>query len=143
MGYIAETLEISMVGDMTEKQKAIALTHKLLRNKLRQGMTWKDGKHYNVTERKQAHLQAQLLIGSGLERKGVNPEEIKLRWNESGRAKTDWTYFDLWELAGDIHAYVEPKVVLQQETEEKIELIKDDDAKLNTIANAIDNSPKV
>ena len=51
MGYIAETLEVGMPGEMTVKEIAIERTHKWLRRQLRKGMVWTDNNIYNITEK--------------------------------------------------------------------------------------------
>ena len=118
--YVAETLDVPVIAEMTDKDRAIAQTNRWLRRELKKGMEWVDGKVYNVSEKKQGLLQAQLLIGSMQAMNGVNPAEITLQWNESGKAHTEWEYLKLCQLANDIHAYVEPLVTKQQQAEELI-----------------------
>jgi len=118
--HIAEILSVDTLRGKSEKEKAIVQTHRWLRAQLRKGMTWKDGNLYNITERKQGFLSTQLQIGSLQVMNGVDPTEVVLRWNASGRAHTDWAFSELTELANDIHNHIEPMVVKQQEAEEQI-----------------------
>ena len=125
--YVAETLDVPVIAEMSDKDKAIAKTNRWLRRELKKGMVWADGKLYNVTEKKQGLLQAQLLIGSMQAMSGTNPAEITLQWNESGKAHTEWGYLQLCQLANDIHAYVEPLVTKQQQAEESINEAENND----------------
>jgi len=102
------------------RESAIIKTHVWLNKTLEKGMTWIDGKLYNVTEKKQGYLQAQVLSGTLQVLNGENPENIIIRWNESGKSHVDWPYLQLCQLAMDIHAYVEPLVEKQQKAEEDI-----------------------
>ena len=120
MGHVAEFLDITMPGAMSEKEKAIVKTHRWVRQQFRQGMEWTDGNIYNVTERKQGFLKAQLQIGLLQIMAGADPADVTLQWNVSGRPHTDWSFPVLAQLASDIHNHVEPIVVRQQKAEERI-----------------------
>ena len=126
--YIAEILSIGNVSGMSEKDRAVAQTHRWLKSEIRKGMVWDDdGGLYNITDRKQNNLLMQLMVGSIQVVNGANPDDVVLRWNRSGEPNVDWEYTRLCKLACDIRNYVDYLVVKQQKAEEQIIKAKSND----------------
>ena len=126
--HIAEILSVDIISGMSEKERAIAVTNRWLKNELRKGMIWKDdGNLYSITERKQSNLLSQLVIGSIKVITGDDPNEIILRWNQSGKPNTDWKYKKLCKLACDMREYIDSLVLKQQKAEEQIIKARTDD----------------
>jgi len=125
--HIADILSVDIISNMSEKDRAIAVTNRWLKNELRKGMVWEDGNTYTITDRKQSNLLSQLVIGSVQVINGADPNEVTLRWNETGKPQTDWKYADLCKLAYDIRDHVDSLVVKQQKAEEQIVKAKTDD----------------
>ena len=80
-------------------------------------MLYNDGKHYAVTEEKQALLNGNLASYERAKELGI---EYPLKWNSTGDECTPWEYSALVALSLTIAAYVAPKVSKQQELELKI-----------------------
>ena len=120
LAFIAELTNVAPLSGLDEQGLAIAQTHRWLKAQLREGMEWKDGNVYTVTERKQGFLQAQLLLGQMQAMQGVPPEDINLRWNSTGQSHTDWNFAELTQLAVAIQEHVYPLVSKQQQAETKI-----------------------
>lgn len=92
------------------EESKVKLAEWLLNNPI----LFSDGKHYSVTEEKQALLNSNLASYERATAAGIN---YPLKWNSTGEVCTDWTYPDLLGLSLSIAGYVAPKVATQQSIE--------------------------